>query len=58
MVFWSPKSSSIDHKIFLNYLLEKKIKIKPFDEDYQNYRFVTHYNIREKEIESVIKFIR
>lgn len=46
MVFWSPKSENFNHEKFLKYLLEHKIKIKPFNEDYDSYRFVTHYHIR------------
>jgi hypothetical protein len=42
----------------MEYLLEQKIKILPFDEDYGSYRFVTYYHIREKEVEQTVEVIQ
>ena len=39
-------------------MLSKNIKIKAFDNYMEAYRFVIHYGIREKEIESAVKAIK
>lgn len=48
MVYWSVKTANFDHQAFCDHLKSNNIKIKPYDEDTKDYRFVTHNGIREK----------
>lgn len=54
MVYWRINLPNFDHKAFFEYLKERNIRIKPYDEDSNTYRFVTHLHIREKEVETTI----
>ena len=58
MVHWRVEDNSFDHVSFRNFMIEEKIKIKPFDEDTQDYRLVVYSGIRESEIEKVVLSIR
>ena len=59
MVHWSVKKDNFDHGEFKKYLLEKcQIKIKAFDEDTHDYRFVVYRGIREDEVNRIALAIR
>ena len=59
MVHWSVKDKNFDHSDFKNYLLKDwKIKIKAFDQDTNDYRFVVYAGIRDKQIERVALAIK
>lgn len=54
MVYCHISLPNFDHNAFFEYLKEHNIRIKPYDEDSNNYRFVTHFHIREKEVETTV----
>lgn len=58
MIYWHINLPNFDHKAFFEYLKGHNIRIKPFDEDSNSYRFVTHLHIREKEVEATAEKIR
>lgn len=46
MIYWNTTIPDFNHQKFFNYLSGEKINIKPYDEDVNRYRFVTHIHIR------------
>ena len=58
MVYWRINLPNFDHKAFFEYLKEHSIRIKPYDEDSNTYRFVTHFHVREKEVEATVAAIK
>jgi threonine aldolase len=57
-VYWTVSLEKFDHRAFYDYLLSQGIKIKPFDEDANLYRFATHFHIRKQEVEQITSAVR
>nr|VVW87707.1 unnamed protein product [Nymphaea colorata] len=58
LVYWSVSIDNFDHKAFFSYMQKHNIRIKAFDEDGNLYRFVTHYHIRNEQVEQVVAAVK
>lgn len=58
MVYWTVSTPNFNHQQFHEYLSSQHIRSKAFDEDTNDYRFVTHSGIRRAEVEKVVAAIK